>query len=219
MRKVINEYEINENGAPKEQPQKTRQTPNEQEHGATVTTTVGCLRGMMFAGMGIMLSVSGAIAVWSQAGFLMGLFAGLVLLVLSIGFTIYWTTTVKQLTIWDCLLPLPLGLVSSVLFAPASLLFNLSVFSALTCMGAALFLSMTMLLYRSRKIDGKWLIFPFLVFMYEMLPVEFPGELDNMLSFGGNIVNTIAALSFSPINQLRETQAELPDSSEDEKGN
>jgi len=219
MRKVINEYEINE-GQPQDNA-KQAHTAAPQEHGASVTTTVGCLRGLLLGCIGLVLSVSGGLAVGSHIGVFSGIFVGLVLLVVSIGFTIYWTASVKTLTLWDCLLPLPLGVLSSLLFAPWSLLLNASVFSAVTCMCAALFLSMTLLLYRARKIDGKWLIFPFLVFVYEMLPIEFPSDLDNVLSFGGNIVNTIAAFSFSPVVHLgKEIKEELnfsPDENDDTK--
>lgn len=160
----------------------------------TPKTAVGCLRYVVFGSIGVMLSVTGAIALWVKFGFVTGLCGGVVLFILCASGIIYLSENVKQLTLLDCLLPIPAGLISATLFTPWALALNGSFFSAVTCMGAAIFLSMALLLYRAKKIGIGWVIVPFLVFMYELLPVEFPTDLDNILSFGANAANFSMAL-------------------------
>jgi len=212
MRKVINEYEIHENKTE----EKEKKGTIDPEDAVTLSTTVGCLRGLMLGLVSLAVTVSGTLAVWSKSGFFMGVFAGVCLLIVCGGFTIYWTSSVKKLTIWDCLFPLPIGLVSAVVFTPVALLANGSFFSAVTCMAASFFLTVILFLYRSKKIEGKYLIWPFLVFVYEILPIELPTEFDNWLAFGGNIINAIAGMAFHEIVelQLKNKMGNLPNYSD-----
>lgn len=44
-------------------------------------------------------------------------------------------------------------------------------------------------LYKMQKINALFLIFPIIIFLYEMLPVPIPGPFDNLFGFGGDAVS------------------------------
>ncbi|MCQ2410684.1 MAG: hypothetical protein MJ053_04140 [Elusimicrobiaceae bacterium] len=162
---------------------------------ATTRTLVGCLRGTIAGCAGLVCAAAGGLGVGLQAGIWPGVFTGLGLLVVFVGTAVYLMNHAKQLTVVDCILPLPIGAVSALVFAPVGWLGG-SMFSAVTCLGASFLLCVMLLMYRANKIHGGWLIVPFVVFLYELLPVELPTDLDNMLSLGGDGINCLAALVF-----------------------
>jgi hypothetical protein len=65
-------------------------------------------------------------------------------------------------------------------------LFAGSVFSAATCIFSGVLLSVGMLLYKKGRMAGWALILPSLTFVYEMLPIELPTDLDNIFALGGS---------------------------------
>ena len=156
-------------------------------------TVTGCLRGAL----GFCVSLSGSIFVGIMTGIKAGVWLGIVsaagVFIVLISISVYLMNTAKKLTLVDCLLPLPLGVISAVAFAPVGLTLG-SVFSPVTCLMSALFLTVMLFMYRAGRISGGWLIMPFLVFVYEMLPIELPTDIDNALAFGGNLTNTAAAV-------------------------
>ncbi len=171
----------------------------DKESSSATRTVVGCLRGTIAGSASLMCSVAGGIGVGIQSGIGFGILAGMGLFFVLMGFSVYLMNNAKNLTVVDCILPLPIGAISALLFAPVSL-FAGSVFSAATCLGASLLLSIMLLMYRAKKIYGGMLVIPFLVFIYELLPIELPTDLDNFLCLGGNGVNFIASLVFTPNN-------------------
>lgn len=180
----------------------TRETlePEQQPLGDTSSTMVGCLRGTIAACVSIMLTLFGGISVGIKAGWFAGMMSAVVLFLVLIGVSIYLMNTAKQLTVLDCILPLPIGAISAVLFTPVGFM-SASLFSAATCLGASFFLTMMLFLYRAKKIHGGFLILPFLVFLYEILPVELPTDLDNLLCLGGNGVNWVCSVTFDSIKR------------------
>ena len=164
----------------------------------TTSSIAGCLRGTIGFTGGSILAVGGGIGIGIQYGVGLGILTGIALFVVFICLAIYLINNAKQLTILDCFLPIPVGLMSAVLFAPISLA-GMSIFSSATCLAASLFLTIMLLMYRTQKITGGWLILPFLVFIYELLPIEFPSDIDNFLAFGGNATNLILAWTFPGI--------------------
>ncbi|MGN0025180.1 MAG: hypothetical protein ACI351_07105 [Candidatus Avelusimicrobium sp.] len=166
---------------------------------STTRTVVGCLRGTIAGSASLMCAIAGGIGVGIESGTGFGILAGMGLFFVLMGFSVYLMNNAKNLTVVDCILPLPIGVISAFLFAPVSL-FAGSIFSAATCLGASLLLSIMLLMYRAKKIHGGMLVIPFLVFIYELLPIELPTDLDNLFCLGGNGVNFIASLVFRPDN-------------------
>lgn len=151
-------------------------------------TVVGCLRGVISACAGLLLAAFIGIGAGNATNVWMGIAVGGISALLFLSISAWLMNTARTLTVLDCILPIPIGLISSILFAPISLM-GLSIFSIATCTGAAAFLSVALFMYRAKRITGGWLIMPFLVFVYELLPIEIPGDIDNFLALGGNATN------------------------------
>lgn len=171
----------------------------DEEVSATTRTVVGCLRGTIAGSVSLMCACVGGIGVGIQSGIWWGILTGMGLFFVLIGISVYLMNNAKHLTVTDCILPIPLGAISAFLFAPVSL-FSGSIFSAATCLGASLLLSIMLLMYRAKKIRGCMLVIPFVVFIYELLPIELPSDIDNILCLGGSGVSFITSLVFRPNN-------------------
>ena len=171
----------------------------DEEDSATKSTVVGCLRGPIVCSVSLMCACVGGIGVGIQSGIWWGILTGMGLFLVLMGISVYLMNNAKHLTVTDCILPIPLGAISALLFAPVSL-FSGSIFSAATCLGASLLLSIMLLMYRAKKIRGCMLVIPFVVFIYELLPIELPSDIDNILCLGGSGVSFITSLVFRPNN-------------------
>lgn len=164
-------------------------------------TVVGCLRSILLTCINIVVSILISIKIIvNNGGIINGIFYGFVFFVIALILTFFIANKTKNLTILDCVLPLIIGSISAIVFIPISIL-GLSFFSSITCLAASLFLTMVLFMYKAGKISGGWIVFPFLVFLYEILPIEFPTDIDNILCFGGNITNVVCALMFGKIVQ------------------
>ncbi len=162
----------------------------------TSNTIAGCLRSILLTCINIVFSILISIKIIvNNGGIINGIFYGFVFFIIALILTFFLANKTKNLTILDCILPLIIGSVSAIVFIPISAL-GLSIFSSITCLAASLFLTMVLFMYKAGRISGNWLIFPFFVFLYEILPIEFPTDIDNILCFGGNITNFICALMF-----------------------
>ena len=169
---------------------------NNQIESRTANSVAGCLRGILLTCTNIVISIIiSAYTVVNGGGIIKGVLFGILFFVIFLIVSFIIVNKTKQLTISDCILPLIIGAISAIVFAPISIL-QLSFFSSVTCVAASLFLTITLFMYKAGRVSGGWLIFPFLVFLYEILPIEFPTDLDNILCFGGNITNLTFSLIF-----------------------
>jgi hypothetical protein len=97
---------------------------------------------------------------------------------------------VRKLSLVDVFLPLIFSVVWTVLLIPLSL--GTEVFTAPAAIGSGFLLTLCLWRYYNNNQIGKyWLIFPVIVYMYEMLPVNIPGPFDDYFSFGGDVASTI----------------------------
>lgn len=141
------------------------------------------------------IAICSGIIIGKEYGTAVGILGGIVCS--SIFFKFYHrfiATQIKGLTVLDCLIPFFVSLVSGVIFAPVSL-FSASVFSIATCIYSGVLLSATLFLYKAQKVSVGYLVFPFLVFMYEILPIELPTDIDNILALSGNTAHQFVALT------------------------
>lgn len=166
-----------------------------EENERASNTVAGCLRSILLTCINIVFSVLICVKISITSGIINGVFYGFIFFIIALILTFFIVNKTKSLTILDCILPLIIGTISAIVFIPISIL-GLSFFSSITCLAASLFLTIVLFMYRAGKISGNWLIFPFLVFLYEILPIEFPTDIDNILCFGGNITNVVCALMF-----------------------
>ena len=90
----------------------------------------------------------------------------------------------KRFSLIDVFLPLLFSVVWSLMLIPLTL--GAEIFSAPAAIGAGFILTLCLWrVHQNEALGKKWLIFPILVYMYEMLPVNIPGPFDDYFALGG----------------------------------
>ncbi|OGS11448.1 MAG: hypothetical protein A2234_04275 [Elusimicrobia bacterium RIFOXYA2_FULL_58_8] len=123
------------------------------------------------------------IAGWAFRDIRFGVLAGAVV------FTIFFIAAlasiffIRTYSYTDSALPPVFALLWSAVLAPFS--FGGSLFSAPAFIGAGIMLGACMAMAKRYAVEKKWLLFPALVFLYEMLPVNIPGQFDDMFALTG----------------------------------
>lgn len=140
------------------------------------------LRSFAIAFLSFPFTVLAAAAGWAFADLRTGLLAGAAM------FTVFFTAAavnlffVKSYSYADAALPAVFAALWSLALAPFSL--GLSVFSAPAFVGAGLLLGACMVITK-RFGASRWLLaLPAAVFLYEMLPVNLPGPVDDSFALG-----------------------------------
>lgn len=90
---------------------------------------------------------------------------------------------IKSFTYLDATLPVVFAGVWSVALAPLSL--GATLFSAPFFIGSAVLLGVCMAVSRRFDTGKGWLVLPALVFLYEMLPINIPGPVDDTFALSG----------------------------------
>ena len=122
---------------------------------------------------------------WAARDLRAGLLAGAVV------FTVFFVASVvslffiKKYSYIDAALPAVFAAFWSLVLAPFS--FGASLFSAPAFIGAAVMLGACMAIAKRFALQKSWLLFPAVVFLYEMLPVNIPGQFDDMFALTGAI--------------------------------
>lgn len=121
---------------------------------------------------------------WINWGFLVGfeVFVGCFLL----GFTFSAASIffIKTLSTLDVFLPIPVSLVWCILILPLKV--STDLISPVTMVLSAFLLTYSLWMYKQRQMSKAWIVIPILMFLYEMLPVDFPGPFDDMLAVVGS---------------------------------
>lgn len=146
---------------------------------------VGVLRGCLFAVISPIFAIILGIAIGKDHGFWYGLLAGFGAMTIAGIIAAILMNSGGKLTIADCVIPTILSVISGIVFAPLQL-FEGSPFSAATCIFSGVLLSVGMWLHKRGRLSGPALIFPSLTFVYELLPIELPTDLDNIFALGGS---------------------------------
>jgi len=127
---------------------------------------------------------------WAAADLRTGLLAGAAV------FTLFFTAAVvnlffvKSYSYLDAALPAVFAALWSLALAPFSL--GLSVFSAPAFIGAGLLLGACLVLAKRYATGWRWLLLPAAVFLYEMLPVNIPGFVDDTFALGAALSALLA---------------------------
>lgn len=146
---------------------------------------VGLLRAVLLMVLSPVFSIVLGIAIGKQQGFWYGCLAGLVFFVISGIIAAMLVNRGGKLTVADCVIPTILSIICGIVFAPIQIFLG-SVFSAATCIFSGVLLSTGMLLYKHGRMKGWALVLPSLTFVYELLPIELPTDLDNIFALGGS---------------------------------
>jgi hypothetical protein len=147
-------------------------------------------KSLLLALVAAPVSIALGIAVWAGANWKAGLIAccctfaaGLILATLMAFFT-------RRFTLFDVFLPVIFSVLWSLVLVPFSL--GSDLFTAPAAIGSGLLL--TLCLWKAYHEEGKsrrWLIFPILVYIYEMLPINLPGPFDDYFALTGDVVSFI----------------------------
>lgn len=125
-------------------------------------------------------------AVGQRMGWALGCLAAVGSLMVGMSLIVLMLRVGKSgLSVLDCFAPFVLSLFAAVAFAPISL-FAGNLFSVATCTMAGLLMTLSLFVYRTGKCGPGFLIMPFLTFVYEMLPIDLPTDIDNFLALSGS---------------------------------
>lgn len=173
---------------------------NNQESQPSKKYPVGCLRGVVIFPIGLILSIMIGIASGKSVGTLWGVIIGIVAFIICIAIITSFINRSKTLTFVDCGLPFIISIIAAFTFAPIAL-FEGSLLSIGTCIYSGVLLSVGLILYKSDKLSGASLILPMLTFVYEILPIDLPTDLDNLIGLSVNTLNLIVSLNSNRIKR------------------
>ncbi|HOI43183.1 MAG TPA: hypothetical protein PK523_09580, partial [Elusimicrobiales bacterium] len=120
----------------------------------------------------------------------------------AVGFTVFFFAAVgslffvRRFTYLDAALPVVFAALWSLALAPFS--FGASLFSAPFFIGAAALLGVCIAVTARWDTHKGWLTLPALVFLYEMLPINIPGPVDDTFSLTASL-GAVAALFFKRV--------------------
>ncbi len=132
-----------------------------------------------------------------------GFLAFLLLIVMSIFISARAGESREDISGVDLVLPILLSVFAGIVFFPIGAVFG-NLFSVFTCIGSGLLLSGSLLAYKHDHLHGAFLTLPYLTFFYEILPVDFPTDLDNVIGFGGSAVSLLIGKLVHPSPEITE---------------
>lgn len=186
----ITKERIDENKVIVQKPQANKQYP------------VGCLRGVLIFLLGLFVSIMIGIASGQSIGVLWGIVIGTVAFIICVTIVAVIINRSKTLTIVDCGLPFLISVFAAFAFAPIAI-FSGNIISIGTCIFSGVLLSIGLILYRLDKIQGALLVLPMLTFIYEILPIDLPSDLDNILALSTSTLELVVGSSWNYIKQLK----------------
>ncbi len=144
-------------------------------------------KSMLLIALSVPLAICAAIIAWISINFRAGIIAGCSVLAICIIAATLMLFFLKRFSLVDVFLPLIFSVIWSVALIPVTL--PEAVFSVPTAIGSGFILTMCLWrVYHDPRVGKGWLIFPIIVYMYEMLPVNIPGPFDDIFAFGGDVI-------------------------------
>ncbi len=137
---------------------------------------------------------------WAAGDLRAGVLAGAVVFTVFFVAALVSLFVIKTYSYADAALPLVFSVLWSAALVPLS--FGAGLFSAPAFMGAALLLGVCMAAAKRCATDKRWLLFPAVVFLYEMLPLNIPGQFDDMFALAGSAGYTLTLLLRRALPQL-----------------
>lgn len=122
---------------------------------------------------------------WAARDIRTGLLAGAAVFTVFFLASVLSLLFIKSYSYLDTVLPAVFAVLWSLALAPFS--FGSSLFSAPAFICAAVMLGSCMAIAKRFGMEKAWLLFPAVVFLYEMLPVNIPGQFDDMFALTGAI--------------------------------
>lgn len=140
-------------------------------------------RSLAISALSFPFSAAAFIIGWAVRDIRSGLLAGAAVFTAFFIAALISLLFIKSYSYLDAALPLVFSVLWSLALAPFS--FGASLFSAPAFIGAALLLGACMAMAKRYQTGLKWLMLPALVFLYEMLPINIPGPVDDTFALTG----------------------------------
>lgn len=138
------------------------------------------------------------LAVWIGTGWnwKTGLVSACAILLAFLLLALYFILTMREIGWLDVFLPVPFAVVWTIMISPLLLagLFTGDIFHVPDFIGIALLLTLSLWMVKKGDMSHKWLIVPILSFIYEMLPVDIPGPIDDMFALSGAGISAVIQL-------------------------
>jgi hypothetical protein len=129
---------------------------------------------------------------WAARDLRTGLLAGAAVFTVFFAASLISLAFIRSYEYWDALLPPVFSVLWSLALAPFS--FGASLFSAPAFIAAGTLLGACMAMAKYYGTGLKWLWFPAVVFLYEMLPLNIPGQFDDIFALAGSGGYTLSLL-------------------------
>ncbi|MDA8132113.1 MAG: hypothetical protein M0011_11480 [Elusimicrobia bacterium] len=139
-------------------------------------------RSIAIATLSFPFSLLAFVIGWAARDLRAGLLAGAVVFTIFFAAAAVSLLLVRKFTYADAALPPAFAVIWSLVLAPFSI--GVSLFSAPAFIAAGLMLGACMALAKRYATGLKWLLLPALVFLYEMLPLNLPGPVDDTFAVG-----------------------------------
>lgn len=147
-------------------------------------------KSLLLVLVSVPLSIAAGVAFWAAQSWK----AGLIACCCTFAFCLVAATLIaiftRRLTLFDVFLPVVFAVAWSAILAPFSL--GSDLFTAPAAIGAGLLLTLCLWKVHHDGGEGReWLILPILVYIYEMLPINLPGPLDDYFALTGDLASVI----------------------------
>jgi hypothetical protein len=147
-------------------------------------------KSLLLAVLAVPLSLALGVVFWVAEGWRMALivcFGAFAACLVAATLMAFFT---RRFTLFDVFLPVIFSVVWSAILAPFSL--GADLFTAPAAIGAGLLLTLCLWKVYHDNGEGRgWLIFPILVYVYEMLPINIPGPIDDYFALSGDLASVI----------------------------
>jgi hypothetical protein len=147
-------------------------------------------KSLLIVVVSVPLSIALGIAFWAAQGWKIGLiacFSTFAACLVAATLTAFFT---RRFTLFDVFLPVIFSVIWSAILTPFSL--GADLFTAPAAIGAGLLLTLCLWKVHHEGGEGRrWLIFPILVYIYEMLPINIPGPIDDYFALTGDFASVI----------------------------
>jgi len=143
-------------------------------------------KSLLLVLVSVPLSVALGLAFWVAQGWKAGLIACCLTIAVCLTIATLMAFLTRRFTLLDVFLPLIFSVLWSLILMPFSL--GADIFAAPSAIGSGMLLTLCLWrVYHENGAGKNWLILPILVYIYEMLPVNIPGPIDDTFALTGDL--------------------------------
>jgi hypothetical protein len=147
-------------------------------------------KSLLIVAVAAPLSIAAGLAFWAAQNWRAGLIACCATFAACLVTATLLAFFTRRFTLIDVFLPLIFSILWSLVLMPFSL--GADLFTAPAAIGSGMLLTWCLWRVHHENGEGKnWLIFPILVYVYEMLPINIPGPFDDYFALTGDLACVI----------------------------